>query len=287
MSSNVIAIIPETSPIHEQFADLSRNARIVIFSGLPGVGKSLYIREFCRIADSFGKKVDLIQWDVARKSFETDYIQSHYPMGDGTVHNGLKIIAGKWLMSYVKNWVRENAINDHILLIEAPLVGNRFSELVHKSDDIEIESYLSSDKTRVVVPIPTRRVRKMIEDERARQVSEDAKVWSGAKPSVMLMLWKDTCSIANNFGMDIDLSGQPEYNPGVYEFVYGRILKNRHFEPLIIDEVFDVPPMGEDFLHAEDSIKATASEADDIAKEVIDHLSISEIDDIVSAWYKT
>jgi len=287
MTDEQQGIIPESSPLHGQFEDIAGSSGIVIFSGLPGVGKSLYIKEFCRIAQSRGKQIDLIQWDVARKAFETDYINSHYPMGEGTVHNGLKLIAGKWLMDYVLQWIKSRDDGHRILLIEAPLVGNRFSELVHRQSSIELETYLASAKTKVVVPIPTRRIRSLIEEERARQVDEDAKVWSGAKPSVMRMLWKDTCAIANEFGMDIDLGDQPPYSEGIYEYVYSEILKHRHFEALIIDEVFQVPEHEEDFLHDSSSIQPTAQQADELARELIKTHTQEKIDAIVAKWYKT
>ena len=180
-------IIPTSSPVFQKLKAVAQNSQIVIFSGLPGVGKSLYIREFQLIAQSLEKPVDIIQWDVARKAFETEYISAHYPMGAGTVHNGLKIIAGKWLIDEVSLWAEQYEGSERILLIEAPLVGHRFIELATKQLDAEMEEVLSSEMTKVVMPIPTVAVRQKIETERARQVSEDAKVWSGAKPSVMLM----------------------------------------------------------------------------------------------------
>jgi len=193
-------IIPASSPVFQKLKELAETTQLVIFSGLPGVGKSLYIREFQLIAKSLERPVDVIQWDVARKAFETPFIFEHFPMGEGTVHNGLKLIAGKWLMDEVDLWLGEYLDSDRILLIEAPLVGHRFIELITKNADQDLEAILSSEKTKVVMPIPSTEVRQKIEDERARQVSEDAKVWMGAKPSVMLMLWKMTCGIANEFG---------------------------------------------------------------------------------------
>lgn len=279
--------IPTSSQIFKQLEKVATDSNIVVFSGLPGVGKSLYIREFQLIAKSLDRPVDVIQWDTARKAFETAYIQEHYPMGAGTVHNGLKIIAGSWLLDEVKLWTEEHWDSDRILLIEAPLVGHRFVELVKKHDEEELEGLLSSDKTTVVVPIPSTEIRKKIEAERARQVKEEAKVWLGAKPSVMLMLWKMTCEIANEFGRDIDLSGQPPYDPEVYEFVYATILKYRNFHPLVIEEVFEVPSEGEEKLHDEDSIKADSETANHYGRLVIENYSIESIDAITDDWYRT
>ncbi|MBT8231998.1 MAG: hypothetical protein HKO66_14320 [Saprospiraceae bacterium] len=280
-------IIPQTSPVFQELSEIAKSSKIVVFSGLPGVGKSLYIQEFTKIVHQQDKALDIIQWDVARKSFETQHIQKRFPMGDGTVHNGLKLIAGKWLMDVVKAWVINNIDNDKILLIEAPLVGHRFVELIHKSDDKELETFLSSELTQIIMPIPTKKVRTKIEEERARQVKEDAKVWSGAKPSVMLMLWKMTCGIANEFGMDIDMSGQPSYSPGIYEYVFSEILKHRHFVPLIIDEVFEVPEQDEDALHISDSLKANDEQANYYADLIDSEYGDEEINSIVEKWYLT
>ena len=136
-------IIPTSSPVFKQLDELAANKQIVIFSGLPGVGKSLYVREFQLIAKSYGRQVDCVQWDVARKSFETEMIMEKFPIKDGTVHNAFKLIAGQWLMDEVALWIDEHWDSDKLLLIEAPLVGHRFIELVQPSKDKELESYLA------------------------------------------------------------------------------------------------------------------------------------------------
>ena len=280
-------IIPESSEIFQSLLEIAKTRKVVIFSGLPGVGKSLYIQEFQKIIKGLEKKIDVIQWDVARKSFESEEIAKHFPMGEGTVHDGVKIMSGLWLIDVLKNWIESNESNDKVLLIEAPLVGHRFVELVHKNGDQMVEDFLASEKSIVVMPIPTKEVREKIELERKRQVSEDAKVWSGAKPSVMLMLWKMTCGIANKFGMDIDMSGQPPYSPGIYEYVFAEILKHRHFEPLIIDEIFQVPEQDESELHSLESLKADQKEALLYAERVKENYTDKQIDDIVQRWYLT
>jgi len=279
-------IIPPTSLIRAQLEALT-DAKIVIFSGLPGVGKSLYINSFQAIAQEKGKDIDIIQWDVARKAFETEYISSHYPMGAGTVHNGLKLIAGAWLMDTVKQWIDFHKKSDNILLIEAPLVGHRFIELAQKQMDEDLETILSSDLCQFIVPIPSKDVRAAIEAERTRQVSEDAKVWSGAKPSVMLMLWKRTCEIANSFGKQIDLSDQPPYDPEIYNFVFSRILKHRRIVPFRINEIYKIPITNEDALHGLKSMQAEPVVADNYGKEIIEKFNEYQINEIVDSWYHT
>ena len=278
-------IIPTSSPVFKQLDELAANKQIVIFSGLPGVGKSLYVREFHLIAKSHGREIDCVQWDVARKSFETEAIMEKFPIVDGTVHSCFKLIAGRWLMDEVSLWIDEHWESDRILLIEAPLVGHRFIELIQPSKDKELEKYLTSDKLVVVMPIPSSEVRAKIEAERIRQVKEDAKVWSGAKPSVMLMLWKMTCGIANEFGKEIDLSVQPPYDSSIYEFVFSKILRHRNFIPLFIDEVFEVPEENEEALHDHDSMKADEDTANHYAMMIQESYTEEEIDDIISKWY--
>ena len=281
-----INIIPEDSKIHDFLVDIIKTSDLIILSGLPGVGKSLYIHEIIRIAGDQGRKLNLIQWDVARKAFETPFILTHFPMGAGTVHNGLKLIAGEWLMEILKDW-NSNKSSEEILLIEAPLVGHRFVELVHKQQNDHLEALLSSEKTKVVVPIPTKEVRQKIEENRKKQVDEDAKVWSGAKPSVMYMLWKMICEIANEFGMDINLDGIPPYSPGIYEYVYSIILKHRNFEPLIVNEVFKVPDTDESFFHSHESIVCSSEDANQYAEKILKMYEEEEIDTITNRWYLT
>lgn len=286
MKDNNTLTIPDNSKAYEQLVEMTENAQLVVFSGLPGVGKSLYVNSCMHILRGRGLKTSLIQWDVARKAFEIDYVMSRYPMSDGMVHNGLKIMAGLWLLDYINNWNSTKA-DDEVLLIEAPLIGHRFAELVHHQKDREMEKLLSSSGTIFIVPIPTRAVRKKIEEERRRQVSEDAKDWSGAKPSVMLQLWKDTCEIANEFGMDIDLSEQPPYSDGIYEFVYSVILRHRNFEALIVDELFDLPEKDESALHSHEGIGPDEEQASHYAQLTSENYSDQRIDEIVSQWYKT
>jgi len=287
MTNRFLSAIPQSSPVFQTLEALVDECRIVVFSGLPGVGKSLYVNAFQELAAQKEKTLTTIQWDVARKAFETEDIMADFPMGDGTVHNGLKLMAGKWLMDEVQLWVETHAADDQILLIEAPLVGHRFIELVKLQTDQILEHFLEHDGVQIVMPIPSKAVRTKIEAARMQQVKEDAKEWMGAKPSVMLMLWKMTCGIANEFGKDINMEGQPEYDPEIYEFVFSEILKHRNFVPLLIDEVFQIPVINESEFHNDNSLKADAEAAKYYANMVKDVYSDDQIDEMVNRWYLT
>lgn len=281
-------VIPQSSEVHKKLLNCIDSSDIIILSGLPGVGKSLYIKELYHLAKYTGRDVDLIQWDQARKSFETPQIFESFPIVDGQVHNAVKLMVGEWLMDVVRSWIEINKEQNNLLLIEAPLVGHRFLELVLKSDDESLENFLSSEKTKVLMPIPSINLRKHIEDMRAAQVKEDAKVWFGAKPSVVKILWQMTCEIALEMGYDVEIGDDPEYDPEIYSFVFSRVLKHRHFIPIIVDEKFDVSNQDEASLHSLESLKASDEQAETYARTIRKKYPDDKlIDELVQEWYKT
>ena len=165
MKKNINLITPQ-SPVYKTLEQIAKTAKGVVFSGLPGVGKSLYINQFRIIAQGLGKEITVIQWDIARKSFETSKILERFPMGKGTVHDGVKLSAGYWLIEVLKNWLKTAADQKKILLIEAPLVGHRFIELAHIQKDETLEKFLKADSFQFIIPIPSKKVRKKIEADR-------------------------------------------------------------------------------------------------------------------------
>lgn len=281
-------IIPENSSVFQQLAQVAKAAKVVALSGLPGTGKSLYMNQFKQIAESLGKTVTVIQWDVARKAFETPEIFARYPMGDGVVHNGVKLSVGYWLMDTLKTWLEENESPQMQLLIEAPLVGHRFIELAQIQADKQLESFLQTDDFQMIVPIPSTEVRAKIEADRRAQLADDATTWMGAKPVVMLQLWKMICGIANKFGRAISMEGQPAYDPEICAFVFAEILKNRHFVPLHINEVFDVSITNEHDLHQLNSLSADTNLANAYMQYTAKKYPTNEaLNQVVNAWYLT
>ncbi len=282
------SVIPTASSVFKTLTKAAKTAKVVVFSGLPGVGKSLYINQFQLIAQNIGKKVTVIQWDIARKSFESGKAAENFPMGDGVVHNGVKLSVGAWLMDTLKNWLDQHQTSDDLLLIEAPLVGHRLIELAKIQADDGMETFLKSEKVQFITPIPSTKVRSKIEEDRKAQVAEDAKVWTGAKPSVMLMLWKMICGIANEFGKNIPMEGQPPYDPDIYEFVFRKILQHRQFIPLHIDEIYPISIGNEADLHNMGSLAADEETANQYAENILQQYpDLSAIDKIVDGWYLT
>lgn len=281
-------VIPSKSKVFQTLKEVAATAKVVVFSGLPGVGKSLYINQFQIIAAAEGREVTVIQWDIARKAFETPKVFTHFPMGNGVIHNGVKLSVGKWLMDTVKNWLETYTEKEQLLLIEAPLVGHRFIELAKINDDPDFEAFLKSKAFQAIVPIPTKEVREKIEADRKAQVADNAKTWVGAKPAVMLMLWKMICGIANEFGRSIPMDGQPAYDPEVYEFVFAKILKHRHFIPLHVNDIYPVEIVDENDLHNTGSLAADPKTANHYCDLILENYpSQRTVDTIVNAWYKT
>lgn len=281
-------VIPTNSPVFQALQKAATSAKAVVFSGLPGVGKSLYINQFQLIAAHLGRNITIIQWDIARKSFEAEAIATIFPMGDGVVHNGVKLSAGKWLLDTIKTWLATHSDDNNLLLIEAPLVGHRFIELAKIQEEKMVEDFFKSEAFQMIVPIPSKKVRAKIEADRRAQISDDATTWTGAKPSVMLMIWKMICGIANEFGRDIPMDGQPPYDPEIYEFVFSKILQRRHFTPLHIDEIYSISIENEADLHNTGSLAADEETANQYANRVVEQYpDLDEIDKVVEGWYLT
>jgi len=195
---------------------------------------------------------------------------------------------GKWLIDTVKKWLIKHPDKDNLLLIEAPLVGHRFLELAIIQADEALETFFKSPAFQMLVPIPSKKVRAKIEADRIAQIAEDAKTWTGAKPSVMLMLWKMICGIANEFGRTIPMDGQPPYDPEIYDFVFSKILKHRHFIPLYIEEIYPISIENEADLHNTGSLAADAQTANQYAAMIAtEYPSLAAIDTVVDGWYLT
>ena len=76
-------VVASRGDLEAALGSMARRHRMVFFAGLPGVGKSLFIRELARVAHAMGRTVHLLQWDVARPAFLSPAILARYPERDG------------------------------------------------------------------------------------------------------------------------------------------------------------------------------------------------------------
>ena len=240
MNYQSFIILPQETILYKALDELATQAKVVCFSGLPAVGKSLYVQQFSYMALSKGRQITILQWDLARQVFETEEVLSTYPEVEGITHAGIRKACGIWARGAVFKWQKENVDNNNLLIIEGPLIGNRFIELVAPMKD-EAEQFLRSKAVQFVVPVPSQAVRIAIEARRKK--TSDAPGHAGEKadasPQVVMVLYNELSEVALKLGYSEPVDWYA-YKPDLYEFVYRKVLKNRNLVILNIDMLIDV-----------------------------------------------
>ena len=233
------AFAPDTAPGRE-LRRCAAQARCVVICGVPGVGKSLFVREQTLIARSRGRVVHRLEWDVSRLAFDQPEILARYPEIDNVTHPVIRRAAGVWARQAVADWFRRHGEGPDLLVIEAPLIGGRFSELARIEEDAA-EPCLAGGATRFLVPQPSREVRAAIHGARSRETAEhrhelDSK---NAPPPLVDALWQQVLDTADSLGLPRD-RGDRGYSPELYFAVYGRLLRHRHVAAVPVGEVVDL-----------------------------------------------
>lgn len=230
-------ILRTGSALREDLSRAARDDRCVFFAGLPGVGKTLLVQQLALLAHSLGRRVHLLQWDVARLAFETPGLLSRYPEVDGVTHAVLRKAVGVWVRDAVQRWDLSYPDPGDLLIGETPLIGNRLIELVRIQDDAA-ERVLQSAQTEFLVPVPSERVRAAIEAARARDMERPshAREVANAPLGLVQAQWSQVLEAASL--LDI---APPEpatdYEPGLYAALYTRLLCHRRHRVLFIDDV--------------------------------------------------
>jgi hypothetical protein len=220
--------------------DLSRAARddhCVFLAGLPGVGKTLLVQQLAVLANRLGRRVHLLQWDVARLAFETPALLSRYPEVDGVTHAALRKAVGVWVRDAIRIWDLMYPNASDLLIGETPLIGNRLIELARVQDD-PAERVLRSARTEFLVLAPSERVREAIEKARARDMQRPShqRETANAPLSLLHAQWPQVLEAASL--LDIAPPRLPsDYEPGLYAAVYTRILRHRRHRVLSIDDI--------------------------------------------------
>ena len=229
-ASNII--IPPASQLYKMLNRLVDSQRIVFLTGLPGVGKSLLLNQLAHLAHFSGHQIYLLQWDVLRNAFMTDRIASLFPDTDGITHSVIRRAAGLWVRQAVAQWHQKHLGEKSILIGEAPLIGNRLLELVLPRNDAA-ESILLEKSTRFVLPIPSRRIRRIMETARQTSIRNprDSRELNDAAPEVLKALWGELIRAAIALNIPTPPKGSDEnYDPRIYESVYSQVLKHRRHE---------------------------------------------------------
>lgn len=277
-------IIPSTSPIYQQFQTALAQRTIILFAGLPGVGKSLYLQQLALMAGAQGKQVHLLQWDVTRQVFELPEVLGKYPEIDGVTHAAIRKGVGMWTRQAVNTWMKIRSDKD-ILIGEVPLIGNRLIELAQKMQD-KAEAVLAGEQTLFMIPVPSKRIRELIEKARSRSITDPKHERENADaPShVLKALWYQVHKLAMDWGMaTLD---DANYNPKIYAQVYQHLLQHRQVEVLQVDEAFQPQGSVYDLAAVAGELAATPEQVQEIMLTIEHNYNSEELEQAVADWYK-
>lgn len=276
-------ILPSDSALYRTLSQLNEEADLVFFAGLPGAGKSLLLQQLALMALAAGRKVTLLQWDVARQAFESP----RYPLANGATHPLVIRAAGLWLRGALVAWkaARENAAE--LLIGEVPLIGGRMMEIARPAAD-EAEELLRDRRTQFIIPVPSRRVRARIEARRAATIADPQhdNEAQDAPPGLLRAMWRDLVQVAAALGLPAPSAQDAPYSPDVYAAVYRHLLRHRNAHVLPIDEVLRPT----DSVYALDAelpvLRAGASEARAILARLEASMTLAQVFAAAANWYE-
>jgi hypothetical protein len=232
-------IAREDPRLFEALVALATQARLVFVAGLPGTGKSLLIHQLAHLAHARGRRIHLLQWDVARPVFEASPPGRRYPQDHGVTHGVIRLAVGRWARAELARWHARNAGGEHLLIGETPFVGHRLIELA-RTDADDAEPVLAAAWTRFVIPVPSAALRAHLEAERARRARRPLhrREQEDAPPEVLRDLWRQLVGVARALGV-LDAAAprddEPPYDPEIYRRVYERLLARRHAQAIPLD----------------------------------------------------
>ena len=226
--------------VDHRLRELGRAARIVVFAGLPGTGKSFFVHRLAHLCHGAGRTVHLLQWDRVRPAFEASPAGRRYPLRDGVTHPVIRKAAGTWARQGLGRWAPAHGDPADLLVGEAPLVGGRFIELARHAGDLA-EPLLDADACQFVIPIPAPDVRRLLEAERARRMARARHDHEreDAPSNVVRQLWDEMRRAARSLGI-VPAEGEQHhgnYDPSLYQAVYDRVLRHRRRQALFVQHL--------------------------------------------------
>ncbi len=274
--------------IHASLQNVARTCEIAVVVGMPGVGKSLFVQQLALIAKQEGRSVHLLQWDITRRAFETDDILARYPdLENGETHPLIRKAVGMWSRSGVLQWHREYGDSEHLLIAEAPLVGNRLVEISQPVDD-EAELVLAGSRSRFILPVPSVEVRREIGHRRAETslAPRHGREASDAPPNLLDEAWQELYEIGRSLTLADNHQEFPEFDPDVYEAVFEHILRHRPTTVLRINKVLEGKGSVYDLDGIVSEVSASPAEARDIILHLESNFTLDEIDTHVDQWHR-
>lgn len=257
-------IIPAEHPIGRAFRDAVQSRKILFVAGLPSSGKSLMLQQLTILADQAGRRLHTMQWDAARRAFETDKWLAQYPEVNDLTHPGIRKAVGLWVRDAVADWAATHADDSDILIAELPVVGGRFAELLQPHEDAA-EQLLTSEKVLFFVPIPTLEMRKVITGHRAEtfanprneQETKDAPIY------IVEGDWVAARQLHNAWaGVANDPDRDAQYSDVIYREVFDRLLRHRNAQILSVDCPFETTGSAYDRTAAVTELAATPDQVE-------------------------
>ncbi|MEU1737377.1 hypothetical protein [Streptosporangium sp. NPDC020145] len=199
------------------------------------------LQQFAIVASREGRTVHLLQWDVVRGAFEGHPAGARYPEVDGVTHAAVRRAVGLWARRAVSEWDRRHPGGEHLLAVEAPLIGDRLASLARVRND-EAEALLGGTSSTFFVPAPSDEVRRAIESSRIREARtpRHERERANAAPPLLELLWQDVVRLGVRFGLaEQEWTGRG-YQRDLYVSVYRRLLRDRTAVVLEIDDVLPV-----------------------------------------------
>ena len=280
-------IIPQDSPIRAQLEHAVSTRRMIFVAGLPGTGKSLMLQQIILLADQAGRRVHTMQWDAARRPFETPQWLDKYPEVDNLTHPGIRKAVGLWVRDGVMNWHAQNSDPAELLVAELPVVGGRFTELLHQLED-EAEALLGSDHAVLFVPIPRAEIRRAIEGFRADTFANprNEQETKDAPPEIVQNDWLD---IRRVHDLWTDTQSDPAkahvYDAEIYRHVYDRLMRHRNLQILDIDRTFETKGSAYERAVPVRELAATAGEITASYARLEREFPGDSVGPAVEAWY--
>ena len=282
-------VIASGSDLEAALDSMARKHRMVFFAGLPGVGKSLFIRELARVAHAMGRTVHSLQWDVARPAFLSPAILARYPEEDGVAPPIVRKGVGQWVRQAVLRWHRAHASSASMLIGEVPLIGHRLLELVQVHAD-EAEPLLAGSTALFATPVPSVPVRAAIERARARTFANptNPRERADADIDIVQASWAEIQALAVGLGAAVPVAaGLPPFDPQAYAAVYRHLLRRRNALTVHID--VELAQRASVYDHAVEvtDIVPTAAEADAIVARLECLHTPTEIEAEVARWARS
>lgn len=261
--------------------------RCVVVVGLPGTGKSLLVRELAAAAGQASRKSTVLQWDVCRESWDSHpRVRSCYPEINGVTHAGVRIAMGSWVRAAIGTWFAEHAGDDALLIVEAPHIGGRFSELAHVVDD-EAESHLSGPETGFVVVAPEKTLQLALKQQRAADMKDpldEGYEQKNASPDLLDELTRSLRGPASRLG--IEATNEQGYDPDLYVGMMRHVLRHRHTTVVRPDTLIQVSGSVYDLARDSERLWADAHEVE-ASLEATDAMDERELRTRVEGWFKT